>query len=238
MGFTPLEGLVMATRSGTVDPGLLLWLVEHGGLTASEVLDGIDRGGGLLGLAGTKDMREVLRTRRQRGRRRAAGARRLPAPARGVGRGHDGEPRRAGRTRHHRRRRRGLGRGTPAAGRAARLPRARARPGQRAGRGRRRRVAVRCRPRRCWWCTPARTSRSPAAPARSWADSRSSLSPKLRFEAANLLRPAAGLRDLARPHLAASSSATSTMVSPPRNSLVSTYGPSVITKVPLVVSAL
>ena len=60
MGFTPLEGLVMATRSGTVDPGLLLWLVEHGGLTAAEVLDGVDRGGGLLGLAGTKDMREVL----------------------------------------------------------------------------------------------------------------------------------------------------------------------------------
>jgi acetate kinase len=60
MGFTPLEGLVMATRAGTVDPGLLLWLVEHGGLTASEVLDGIDTGGGLLGLAGTKDMRQVL----------------------------------------------------------------------------------------------------------------------------------------------------------------------------------
>jgi acetate kinase len=60
MGFTPLEGLVMATRSGTVDPGLLLWLVEHEGLTAAEVLDGVDRGGGLLGLAGTKDMREVL----------------------------------------------------------------------------------------------------------------------------------------------------------------------------------
>ena len=60
MGFTPLEGLVMATRAGTVDPGLLLWLVEHAGLTAAEVLDGVDRDGGLLGLAGTKDMREVL----------------------------------------------------------------------------------------------------------------------------------------------------------------------------------
>jgi acetate kinase len=60
MGFTPLEGLVMATRAGTVDPGLLLWLVQHGGLSAAEVLDGVDRGGGLLGLAGTKDMREVL----------------------------------------------------------------------------------------------------------------------------------------------------------------------------------
>jgi acetate kinase len=60
MGFTPLEGLVMATRAGSVDPGLLLWLVEHGGLTPSEVHDGVDRGGGLLGLAGTNDMREVL----------------------------------------------------------------------------------------------------------------------------------------------------------------------------------
>jgi acetate kinase len=60
MGFTPLEGLVMATRAGTVDPGLLLWLVEHGGLTPSQVLEGIDRDGGLVGLAGTKDMREVL----------------------------------------------------------------------------------------------------------------------------------------------------------------------------------
>jgi acetate kinase len=61
MGFTPLEGLVMATRAGTVDPGLLLWLVEHGGLSAHDVADGIDRQGGLLALAGTKDMREVLR---------------------------------------------------------------------------------------------------------------------------------------------------------------------------------
>jgi acetate kinase len=60
MGFTPLEGIVMATRAGTVDPGLLLWLVEHGGLPAAEVRDGLDRQGGLLALAGTRDMREVL----------------------------------------------------------------------------------------------------------------------------------------------------------------------------------
>lgn len=60
MGATPLDGLVMATRSGAVDPGLLLWLVEHGGLTAHEVAEGIDREGGLLALAGSKDMREVL----------------------------------------------------------------------------------------------------------------------------------------------------------------------------------
>ena len=60
MGLTPLDGLVMATRSGAVDPGLVLWLVEHGGLSAHEVAEGIDRRGGLLALAGTKDMREVL----------------------------------------------------------------------------------------------------------------------------------------------------------------------------------
>lgn len=60
MGFTPLEGLVMATRAGTVDPGLLLWLIERGGLTVAEVVEGVDRHGGLLALAGTKEMREVL----------------------------------------------------------------------------------------------------------------------------------------------------------------------------------
>lgn len=60
MGFTPLEGLVMATRSGTVDPGLLLYLQRHAGLTESELTDGLDRRGGLLGLAGTPDMREII----------------------------------------------------------------------------------------------------------------------------------------------------------------------------------
>lgn len=58
MGFTPLEGLVMATRSGTVDPGLVLWLVER--LGDDEVSDGLEHRAGLAGLAGTGDMREVL----------------------------------------------------------------------------------------------------------------------------------------------------------------------------------
>lgn len=61
MGFTPLEGLVMATRSGTVDPGLLLYLQRHAGLSEPELTEALDRNGGLLALAGTGDMREVLR---------------------------------------------------------------------------------------------------------------------------------------------------------------------------------
>ena len=60
MGFTPLEGLVMATRSGSVDPGLVLWLLEQGGLSAADVGDGLEHRSGLRGLAGTADMREVL----------------------------------------------------------------------------------------------------------------------------------------------------------------------------------
>jgi acetate kinase len=60
MGFTPLEGLVMATRSGSVDPGLLLWLLEREGLSAHELADALEHRSGLLGLCGTGDMRALL----------------------------------------------------------------------------------------------------------------------------------------------------------------------------------
>jgi acetate kinase len=60
MGFTPLEGLVMATRSGSVDPGMLLWLLERERLTANELTDALEHRSGLLGLCGTADMRELL----------------------------------------------------------------------------------------------------------------------------------------------------------------------------------
>ena len=59
MGFTPLEGLVMATRSGTVDPGLVLWLEQHEDLSPGAVVDALEHRSGLLALAGTADMREV-----------------------------------------------------------------------------------------------------------------------------------------------------------------------------------
>jgi acetate kinase len=60
MGFTPLEGLVMATRSGSVDPGLVLWLAEHAGMPPAELAATLENRSGLLGLAGTADMRDIL----------------------------------------------------------------------------------------------------------------------------------------------------------------------------------
>ncbi len=69
MGFTPLEGVVMATRSGSIDPGLLLWLAD-GRLPVEELAEGLEHGAGLLGLAGTADMRQVL-DQAERGEERA-----------------------------------------------------------------------------------------------------------------------------------------------------------------------
>ena len=60
MGFTPLDGLVMATRSGSVDPGLVLWLEEHAHMPSRELAATLETRSGLAGLAGTGDMREVL----------------------------------------------------------------------------------------------------------------------------------------------------------------------------------
>jgi acetate kinase len=65
MGFTPLEGLAMATRSGSVDPGLLLWLVDHEGTDPVELADALEHRSGMLGLAGTADMREVVTRARE-----------------------------------------------------------------------------------------------------------------------------------------------------------------------------
>ena len=61
MGLTPLEGLVMATRSGSIDPSVPLWMQSRAGLTRAEVQEALERDSGLAGLAGTADMREVLK---------------------------------------------------------------------------------------------------------------------------------------------------------------------------------
>ena len=61
MGFTPLEGLMMATRSGSVDPGLLIHLETRCGISAQTLEDTLLRGSGLLGVSGISgDMRKVI----------------------------------------------------------------------------------------------------------------------------------------------------------------------------------
>lgn len=61
MGFTPLAGLVMATRSGDVDPGLVLWLLHHGGVSPDELSDLLEHHSGLAGLTGgSGDLRDIV----------------------------------------------------------------------------------------------------------------------------------------------------------------------------------
>lgn len=61
MGFTPLEGMMMARRSGSVDPGLLVYLLREGGLSADQLDEGLNQAAGLLGVSGiSTDLREVL----------------------------------------------------------------------------------------------------------------------------------------------------------------------------------
>ena len=61
MGFTPLEGLMMGTRSGTIDPGILLYLLRHKGLEVDALDKALNHESGLLGVSGvSSDMRRVL----------------------------------------------------------------------------------------------------------------------------------------------------------------------------------
>jgi len=62
MGMTPLEGLVMGTRCGDIDPGLLLFLQEKENLSPSELDTILNKSSGLLGLSGhSNDMRDILK---------------------------------------------------------------------------------------------------------------------------------------------------------------------------------
>jgi acetate kinase len=61
MGFTPLEGLVMSTRSGDIDPGALLYLLEHKQMSAKEMDALLNKESGLLGVSGASaDMRILV----------------------------------------------------------------------------------------------------------------------------------------------------------------------------------
>jgi acetate kinase len=59
MGLTPLEGLVMGTRSGNIDPAVVFHLARNAGMEISEIDDELNKRGGLLGLCGHSDMRDV-----------------------------------------------------------------------------------------------------------------------------------------------------------------------------------
>jgi acetate kinase len=62
MGLTPLEGLMMGTRAGSIDPGILFYLLRTERLTADELAEELDHGSGLVGVSGrTSDVRELLR---------------------------------------------------------------------------------------------------------------------------------------------------------------------------------
>ncbi|RKF26708.1 acetate/propionate family kinase [Micromonospora globbae] len=63
MGMSPLEGLVMGTRSGDLDPTVIFHLRREGGLSVDEIDDLLNHRSGLLGLTGANDMREVLARR-------------------------------------------------------------------------------------------------------------------------------------------------------------------------------
>ena len=64
MGFTPVDGLVMATRPGSIDPGMIVWLADQGRVRLADIADGLEHGSGLAALAGLEDgsgdMREVI----------------------------------------------------------------------------------------------------------------------------------------------------------------------------------
>jgi acetate kinase len=64
MGFTPLDGLVMGTRPGRLDPGVLLWLMTEEGMDAGAISDLLYRRSGLLGLSGLSNDMRVLEAAR------------------------------------------------------------------------------------------------------------------------------------------------------------------------------
>ena len=125
MGFSPLEGVAMATRSGSLDPAAILYLLRRGAGGADEIEQVLERESGLLGLSGLSCGSGGSRALGRAGR--AAGARRLLLSHRQCDRG---DVRGAGRARRDRlQRRRGGGlRARPGTRvRAPRLPRRRAR---------------------------------------------------------------------------------------------------------------
>ncbi|HXX79862.1 MAG TPA: acetate/propionate family kinase, partial [Ktedonobacteraceae bacterium] len=60
MGFTPLEGLMMGSRSGSIDPGIILYLLQQKKCTVEQLDETLNKASGLKGISGAGDMRQVL----------------------------------------------------------------------------------------------------------------------------------------------------------------------------------
>ncbi|HYB01081.1 MAG TPA: acetate kinase [Ktedonobacteraceae bacterium] len=65
MGFTPLEGLMMGSRSGSIDPGIILYLLQQKKLTVEQIDETLNKASGLKGILGTGDMRQVLHSMKE-----------------------------------------------------------------------------------------------------------------------------------------------------------------------------
>ena len=65
MGFTPLEGVMMGSRSGSIDPGILFYLQREKGYSADQLNVTLNKASGLKGIAGSGDMRQVLQKMRE-----------------------------------------------------------------------------------------------------------------------------------------------------------------------------
>ena len=61
MGFTPLEGLMMGSRSGSIDPGIMLYLLQQKKVTVEQLDETLNKASGLKGISGSGDMRKILR---------------------------------------------------------------------------------------------------------------------------------------------------------------------------------
>jgi len=75
MGFTPLEGLMMARRSGSVDPGLLIYLLKHAGVELADLDRGLNEDSGLVGVSGVSEDWRAVQTAAAAGNERAELAR-------------------------------------------------------------------------------------------------------------------------------------------------------------------
>jgi len=71
MGLTPLDGLMMGTRCGSIDPAIVTYLIDHENLTAQEVNDLMNKKSGLLGISGLSNDLRTIRTASEEGHERA-----------------------------------------------------------------------------------------------------------------------------------------------------------------------